>query len=316
MSRSDQAFIKVFSHRGLASSRLAMKNDLLPDRYQGRRASVVPRPHFARYAPWNRGEEKDSRTAPAFPIFGAVAGQSKISTSDGLHQVSKRSFEPVFSVDRFVWSPLCDALATQRATCIDQMIGEWRAAAQHGSCVVAITSCQRGHGSTTILMCLARRLTTFGLHAALVDADFSKPTLGERLGLTLSQGWENVLKGQVSLSEVVVLSRHDELTLLPLHRSVSFPEDSLARDCMVKNIELLRENFPLVILDMGPVLDQENCSVPWSLAGHVKPDVTVLVSDVRQDQKADLTVARGELATMGVAHVGVVENFNETSCGK
>ena len=179
-----------------------------------------------------------------------------------------------------------------------------------GRKVVAASSCRRGDGCTTILLCAAQRLAQRGRKVVIVDADFDHPQLAGRLGLLPDTGWEEVLAGRQPLEEAVIESDQDRIAVLPLGAPQRSEDD---RDPGTLDpaaaMDVLRRHYDLVLVDLGPFGE-----APSEAGGRLKPiepwlDAVVLVHDVTSTPRADLAAARSRVRQSGVFETGVVENF-------
>jgi Mrp family chromosome partitioning ATPase len=143
----------------------------------------------------------------------------------------------------------------------------------------------------------------------MADADFQQPQLAERLGLAVETGWEDVLRNEVPLAEAVVQSCQDHLALLPLRattRDASVLVDSLRSST---NLRVLRHHYHMVLVDLGPVLDERAAVPALKLAQRSGIDSALLVRDARTTTDDDLRAAVASFAGVGVPAIGIVETF-------
>jgi Mrp family chromosome partitioning ATPase len=177
--------------------------------------------------------------------------------------------------------------------------------------VVAMGSCRRGAGCTTLLLCVARQLAERGLRVAMIDADFNNPLLARRLGLLPESGWEALFAERLPVEEVVVESTQDGLAVLPLCGSLpcpGCPAKGLADPVAALNV--LREHYDLLLVDLGPFCD-ETLSGGASRAVIDWIDAVVLVHDVRAASQDELTRTRRRVRAAGLTEAGIAENFVE-----
>ncbi len=184
-----------------------------------------------------------------------------------------------------------------------------RIAAREGSRVVAFAGCQRGEGRTTTLLSIARSLAQSGASLAIVDADFHHPQLAEQLGLSVEYGWEDVLRGNLPLAEAAVQSQHDRITILPLRAPVDQAEQLVVSNQVSDDIGVLRQNYDLVLVDLGPLLDPLTSRSAFPLAIKARVNAAILVHDVSRVSSDHLTDASNRLTQVGVPTIGVMENF-------
>ena len=70
--------------------------------------------------------------------------------------------------------------------------------------VIAITSCTKDDGKSTVTYNLARALAQAGKNTLHIDADMRKSALAGRLGLQgIDQGLSHYLSGQAQMSEII-----------------------------------------------------------------------------------------------------------------
>jgi Mrp family chromosome partitioning ATPase len=219
------------------------------------------------------------------------------------------TFHPAFGVEAFEWPVVCESLISKLSESLDDVAKRLSDSARRGCQVVCVTGSHRGEGRTTALLCIARRLAAAGHGVVMVDADFQHPRLADYLGLDVPAGWESVLRGDIPTSEATVLSRTDQLALLPLAHRVSDAE-GLAKGLLSSiSLGVLRQHFHIVLVDLGPLLDSDARAAALTLAERAGIDAALLVHDVRRrDEHIVLGVAQ-PLARAGVPVLGVVETY-------
>ena len=219
-------------------------------------------------------------------------------------------FRPVLEVDRFLWPPDCEKLEHAAAAPLDSLAEQMAEQASVGRKVVAIASCRRGDGCTTLLLSLAPRLSALGLRVLLVDADFHNPLLARSLGLVPEHGWEEVLAGRLPAEEVIVESLHDRLALLPLCEPPPGRSYELGGDPdPAVSLKQLAAHYDVVLLDLGRFHrhDASGSSLPQPNAEWI--DALVLIRNVRSTPEEDLARNRRRVRAVGVHELGIVENF-------
>ncbi|OHB78357.1 MAG: hypothetical protein A2W31_16095, partial [Planctomycetes bacterium RBG_16_64_10] len=219
------------------------------------------------------------------------------------------AFLPALEVDRFRWPNVCDALLEQSGAHLDDVARRLLAAAAAGQRVVAIGSCQRGMGCTTTLLCFARQLANQARTVAMVDADFRHPDLAARLGVAVTVGWDDVLRDERPLAEALVRSGQDRLALLPLRGTT--PDGSVLAGNLPSSTSLrvLRQHFDLVLLDLGPVLENTAVAAGRPDAERAGVDAAVLVHNPQTTARGDLHHVAEALERVGVPAIGIAETF-------
>lgn len=172
-----------------------------------------------------------------------------------------------------------------------QQIQSANRASQRGT-ILAVTSCQRGEGRTTIACSLARCAVDQGMRVALFDADVTNPSLTARLGLSTTVGWE--ASGDDAVPNRI-FSRGDQLTVVPL--SGLPQEDNL----LTRRLEALRKEFDLVVVDLPSVFDAQASILM------LDPRL-LLVHDGKITNEADLRQVYAQLQAAGIDELDVAEN--------
>lgn len=154
--------------------------------------------------------------------------------------------------------------------------------------VLTVTSAGMSEGKTLMAVNLAVSLAYEGRRVLLVDADFRRPTVHERLGLSRDPGLADVLGGSVpwrsavqsvadlmlgplGVDPVLRSPRLDNLSVLPAGSQTVFPQPVPAAKLAVLLREM-RDEYDLVLVDTPailPILDAVRVSA--------KADGTILV---------------------------------------
>jgi Mrp family chromosome partitioning ATPase len=159
------------------------------------------------------------------------------------------------------------------------------------------------------VLALGRLLATRGLRVVLVDADFRHPHLARQLGLSVEQGLESVLAGEVPLADALVESLDDRLTLLPLKGLVADPRLLVGNRALVESLDALRAAFDLVIVDAGPVADDAAAVDLAASLGPAAIDDALVVRDVRRIHGGMSPAIARRLAAVGLTRWEAVETF-------
>ena len=118
-----------------------------------------------------------------------------------------------------------------------------------------ITSACGGEGKTTLSAQLAGRCANAGLRTLLVDADLRRPSLGILLDVPEGPGLAEVLLGESSPEDaMVVIGNAGGFHLLPAGSGGHDPSRLLQGERVGQLIARLREAFDIVIIDTPPVL--------------------------------------------------------------
>ncbi len=119
---------------------------------------------------------------------------------------------------------------------------------------LAITGLNRGDGSSSIAISLARWVSAFGKSVLLVDADLtSTNSLSSQIGLAPNLSWINAVSQSLPAAEVIVRSQKMNLCVMPLAPMVSRTDwPRFIYDNLGELIDQVRSYFDLVIVDTGP----------------------------------------------------------------
>lgn len=218
-----------------------------------------------------------------------------------------RAFQALLQIERCLWPETVLRLAasneawSQLEAELHQMIAQRRT-------LIGVTSPTLGAGCTTLVQTLARRFGQAGVKVAAIDAHFSRPALARGWQILPQLGWEHMLRGEMGLDEVLIESTADQLTILPLKAS---PEDLPALVSSSRfelGLRMLRQNFPLTLIDLGPVQEPLPLGFEALLATELL-EAAILVHDARHPDTPALRRAQEQLAAQGVHWTAVAENF-------
>ena len=250
-------------------------------------------------------------TAPKAPAGGngrsrSFAGEMR-QVEEKLRRARVRIFNPVWEVDSLQWPPVCTELLERMNGSMKQIADQLMAACQEGLQILAVTSPQRGEGSTTVACCLALLAGNHGLNVAIVDGDIEKPSLSYQTNLEVDQDWRSAIMHQLPLEEIAVHSIDDQITLVPLLNPIGQHEISADDDRIGQMMQELSESFDLVIIDAGQM------DSPRSLVGSLGEQglisAAVAVVDHRNSTPERIEACLRRIRQSGIASIGLVENF-------
>jgi Mrp family chromosome partitioning ATPase len=105
-------------------------------------------------------------------------------------------------------------------------------------------------GTTTVLLNLAiTAARQDGKRVAVVDANFRRPALAQRLGLGPAPGLREVLAGSVPLPQALQETAQSNLMALAAGQSTAGSETRLPLDWLLPTLRQLRQQFNLVFVD-------------------------------------------------------------------
>ncbi len=289
MSTLDQAFMKAYGQGATPRPPAA------PAAPQARGATTIPKPHaHFDIAEANRRALAMSEVAPPAP---------QLFDPDG------PTLRAAFEVERFEWPEICGRLYAAAGREMSRFCETLTGQMRRGRRMLAVTGCRRGDGRTTVAMCLAKLLGEQGVRVALVDADFRHPQLAERLGVVPSAGWDDVLTSDLALTEAMIESTGDHLTLMPLRAPIFDSGKTLDNPMLGVPLRALREAFDLVLLDCEPLAGPEATDYLATLVGRCGLDAALLIHDLHQTPSAALEQATQLLNHAPLAGWDIVENF-------
>jgi exopolysaccharide/PEP-CTERM locus tyrosine autokinase len=123
--------------------------------------------------------------------------------------------------------------------------------------LIMVTSALPGEGKSFTSINLAMSIAAELDHTVmLVDADVARPSVLRMLGLKSSVGLLDVLEGKVELSEVLLRTNIDKLTVLPSGSPHPRATELLASDAMKALLDDMATRYPdrIIIFDSPPLL--------------------------------------------------------------
>nr|CCF78690.1 Non-specific protein-tyrosine kinase [Rubrivivax gelatinosus S1] len=167
---------------------------------------------------------------------------------------------------------------------IANAVGKGAATLKHGN-LIMVTSAVAGEGKSFTSVNLAMSIAAELDHTVvLVDADVARPSVLRMLGLPPSAGLLDVLEGKAELSDVLLRTNVDKLTVLPSGTPHAKATELLASDAMERLLDEMATRYPdrIVIFDSPPLLLTTESRV---LASHMG-QIIVVVAAGRTQQSA------------------------------
>jgi Mrp family chromosome partitioning ATPase len=259
-------------------------------------ASVVPAPHI------------DFRLAPLPP----AAKSPLASRIDAPHVAAAKPLRAAFEVEAFVWPEVVRQMADLPDAAFAPLLAELGELSGRGQKLVAISGCRTGAGATTLLLALAQLLGKRDVSTAVVDLEFWRPQLAEQLGIAPQADWHGVLSGGHPLTEALVESLNDRVTLMPLCET--FAADKLADPVQLTDLlRTMSRDFDLVLLNVGPLqVDVSTAGATFDLVawlGKLQIDFSLLVRDTRQTTHEESLTLGLRLTSAGVKQWHLAENY-------
>lgn len=270
--------------------------------------AVTPLAPAAPVAPSAPSPAPEPIMAQAPPAPPATRPLSSFATP----AIVEPEFKPLLEVDHYTWPTICESLETLLAgahadfSTLAESIRERLATGQK---VIALAGCGHNAGCTTVLLCLARRLAVKGVKTVVVDANFSRPELARRLGVAAQAGWDDVLRGDLPLEEVVISSSLDQLAVAPWKQQSASGKVVAHRLRAATTFGILRDAYDLVLIDAGCISNEEHAADFLSSCEAARLNGVYLVFDGREGALDEATRMSDLLAAAGISVYGAIENF-------
>ncbi|MGV8881631.1 MAG: polysaccharide biosynthesis tyrosine autokinase [Rhodoglobus sp.] len=164
-----------------------------------------------------------------------------------------------------------------------------------------VTSAIQSEGKSTTAANLAIATSDAGSRVLIVDADLRRPKLADYMGLDGTVGLTDVLVGKVSLKDAIQPWGRGTLSVLPAGTIPPNPSELLGSAPMQKLVDLLFDNFDVVIFDAPPLLPVTDAAILTKKVGAV-----VLVTAAGRTHKNQLQGAINALQNVGAQASGII----------
>ena len=139
--------------------------------------------------------------------------------------------------------------------------------------MIMVTSAVAGEGKTFIAINLALSMAMeMDTRVLLVDADVADPSIPDRLGIESGKGLMDLLSDEsLSLSDCLLRTNIEKLTLLPAGTRSARSTELLASDAMTRLVGELNTRYPdrVVIFDSPPLLASSESRVVATSLGQI-----------------------------------------------
>ncbi|WP_437223261.1 polysaccharide biosynthesis tyrosine autokinase [Planctomicrobium sp. SH661] len=166
-----------------------------------------------------------------------------------------------------------------------------------------VTSCQAKDGKSTIMANLGASFSELGIRTLIIDGDMRAPTQNRFFNLQINKGLSEVLRGEVQLDEAVQWTGLEGLSLLSAGGPVRNPAELLQSESFDKVIELVKEQYDLILVDSGPVLLVSDPAIVSQ-----KCDIALLVVRAATDTKRKVAEAVRRLRAASTNLRGCIVN--------
>lgn len=222
-----------------------------------------------------------------------------------------KAFSPHWRVARLHWPSVCFALEAKALGALDRVADAILSASRDGKKICGFVSLRRGEGTTTLLLCAARRLADGRRRLLLADANLQHPDLADRLNLAAQATWDQAVEAKRRLEEVLIESPAEGVTILPLAAS-NPPELERGGSCWgwtAPGLTELRPFYDLILVDLGALEDLEQEQVLGAESSFRPVEGLVVVRNGRvQSDRAETAGLRRMLQAAGMSVIGVVDN--------
>ena len=225
-------------------------------------------------SPFSAGEVAQRKANPGFAPFAPLSANGTVqpATKSELHKYSARTAladsarveidlaklaEKGFVTPDIPRSRIAEEFRNLKRTLIANAAGKIMPNIVNGN-LVMVTSSLPGEGKTfsaiNLAMSIAMELDRTVL---LVDADVARPSFPNLLGLPVGKGLLDVLQDQnMDLSEVLLRTNIDKLTILPSGVSHANATELLASDAMIALLNEVANRYAdrIIIFDSPPLL--------------------------------------------------------------
>lgn len=137
---------------------------------------------------------------------------------------------------------------------IKNAMGKGASTLNHAN-LIMVTSALAGEGKSFTSLNLAMSIAAeMDNTVMLVDADVARPSVLRMLGLPQGPGLLDVLEEQVDMSDVLLRTNVDKLTLLPSGTPHARATELLASDAMSNMLDAMAKRYPdrIIIFDSPP----------------------------------------------------------------
>lgn len=153
-------------------------------------------------------------------------------------------------------SHMADQYRVIKRPLIANAVGKGAARVNHGN-LIMMTSAMPGEGKSFTSINLAMSIASELDHTVmLVDADVARPSVLKKLGLGEAPGLLDLLEGKAEMSDVLMRTNIDKLTILPSGRPHPKSTELLASDAMRNLLNDMASRYPdrIIIFDSPPLL--------------------------------------------------------------
>ena len=188
-------------------------------------------------------------------------------------------------------------------------------AGEHTCRVIGISSALTGEGKSLTAANLAYTLSQLDKKVLLIDCDMRRPTVSIKLPINKKPGLSGYLSGQVRMENLLqqcgIPGEEDAFWVIASGQNPPNPMELLSSQRMTKMLQMLRESFDYIILDLPPVGE-----VGDALVAAKETDGVLLIARQNYGNRVDLSAAVRQFEFVGCRLLGIAINgANEEGTG-
>lgn len=168
---------------------------------------------------------------------------------------------------------------------------------------VLITGATPGIGKSFVSGNFAAIMAHAGKRVLLIDADMRKGHLNKQFGLRRDGGLSELLAGELSAEQTIHTQVLPNLDVLTTGKLPTNPADMLMSESFLRLLDVVSEQYELVVIDTPPVLVAADTA---AVAPHM--GAVLLVARADQTQLGELNESAKRLSHAGKGVTGVVFN--------
>jgi capsular exopolysaccharide synthesis family protein len=166
-----------------------------------------------------------------------------------------------------------------------------------------VTSTTPNEGKSTVAQYLAQTISQTSKKVMVLDADLINPTLHRRFGIANERGLSNLIVGDMDGSVSTGVKGYPNLSIITAGPIPPNSSELLGSTQMRHLMDLLREQYDVVIMDTPPILPVTDAVVASSLA-----DGVILVVQAGKTRSGEVHHAQEVLQAAHANLLGVVLN--------
>lgn len=175
--------------------------------------------------------------------------------------------------------------------------------------VICVSSSLPGEGKSLTSINLAHSLSQLNKRVLLIDCDLRKPTMAQKLGVRQVPGLSNHLVRQCEVKDTIQrlnLSGNVLVDVIPAGNIPPNATELLSSDRMGKMVDILRDAYDVIILDLPPVKEVSDAMVVTNFA-----DGVVLVTRENYCDRPLLSSSIKQFEFVNAKIMGVVLNCSK-----